>query len=109
MQLDLLKENLYDLEQKRRAFKAVFKDTPDGPLVLSIIRNQLGANNYDAGKVIPELVVFDHWLQYMIGIKHEQNFMEETKALLTAINDDDIIALRKKIAEEKKNEEKDQI
>lgn len=99
-------EDLYDLEQKRRAFQAVFKDHPDGPLVLSVIRNQLGVNNYDAGNVIPELVVFDHWLQYMIGIKHEQNFLEETKALLKAVNDNDIIQMRKRIAKEKKDAQK---
>lgn len=99
-----MKEDLYDLEQKRIKFQNVFKNHPDGPEVLSIIRNQLGANNYDADKVIPEFIAFDHWLQYMIGIKHEQNFLEETKALLTAVNDNDLIAVRKNIKAEEKNE-----
>ena len=104
LELKMLREDLYDLEQKRLKFQNVFKDHPDGPEVLAIIRNQCGANNYDADKVIPELIVFDHWLQYMIGIKHDQNFMEETQALLSAVNDTDIVNMRKQINKETNDE-----
>ena len=99
------REETYDMEQKRLAFQNVFKNHPDGPLVLSIIRNQCGVNNFDASKVIPDLIVFDHWLLYMIGAKHEQNFMNETKGLLSAVNDDDLRNNYRKIAEEEKNAE----
>ena len=84
------KDDVYDLEQKRIAFQNVFKNHPDGPLVLSVIRNELGVNNYEEGKVKPDLIVFEHWLMYMIGAKHPQNFLNETKGLLSAVNDDDI-------------------
>jgi len=98
------REETYDLEQNRIAFQNVFRDHPSGPLVLSIIRNQLGVNNFEAEKVVPELVVLDHWLLYMIGVKHEQNFLNETKGLLAAVNDDDITSNRRRIAKEKKDE-----
>lgn len=86
--------DIYDMEQKRIKFQNVFKSHPDGPEVLMHIRNQLGVNNYDPDRVVPELIAFDHWLMYMIGVKHDKNILNETKALLTAANNADLISVK---------------
>jgi len=76
------------LERDRAIFQKTFTTT-EGRECLTIIRNRLGANCIEAEKIKPELVVFDRWLLYMIGI-HTHNVQEVTDALLGCANNDDI-------------------
>ena len=87
--------DIYDLEQRRLAFQNLFVHHPDGKTVLAIIRNELGANCYNPAGIKPELIAFDHWILNQIGIKHQLNVIEETAALLTAANDNDLVAVKK--------------
>ena len=100
------KFDIFDAEETRLAFQNVFRDHPDGPSVLAEIRNRLGVNLPEAKNIVPELIAFDYWLLNMIGIKHELNIMEETKALLSAANDNDLAEARK---EAKKKESEDEM
>lgn len=88
--------DMYDAEMKRMAFQNVFKEHPDGPLVLAVIRNRLGVNCPDPKGINPDLIALDYWLLNMIGIKHEYNIMDETQALLSAANDNDLAEAKKK-------------
>lgn len=77
-----------DLEQYRAIFQKTFS-TLEGRECLTIIRNQLGANCMDPAQIKPDLIAFDRWLLYMIGL-HTHNVQEVTDALLGCANSDDI-------------------
>lgn len=90
-----MQSDIYSMEQSRRAFQNLFVQHPDGKLVYAIIRNQLGANCYDPARIKPDLIAFDHWLMNQIGIKHQENVIEEAAALLNAANDNDLVVAKK--------------
>jgi len=87
--------DIYNMEARRMAFQNLFVHHPDGKMVYAIIRNELGANCYDPARIKPDLVAVDHWLMNQIGIKHQENIIEEAAALLNAANDNDLIAVKK--------------
>jgi hypothetical protein len=96
---------MYENEQNiRLAFQNVFVHHPDGYVVLALIRNQLGANCTAPEKIRPDLIAFDHWLLNRIGIKHNRNFEEETKALLGIANDNDLTAAETAVKARKERE-----
>lgn len=99
-------DEIFDSETKRLAFRNVFVEHPDGPLVLAIIANECGSNEVRASNIEPVLIAFYNWMLGQIGVNHDQNFMEKTKALLTAANDNDIVAARKKLVKEKEDAKK---
>jgi len=74
-------------------------------MVLAIIRNRLGANCYDGNGIKPDLIAFEHWLLNQIGVKHHENIIEETRAMLKATNDNDLREARKNLnkTEEEEN------
>ena len=89
------------LEKKlRAAFKSVFLNNKEGPLVLCSILNETGNFKTDPKDINPELVSFGNWILNKCGINTADNYSAMIEALSKSTNDGDLIRLEKQLKQE---------
>lgn len=86
------------IETERLIFRNALLATQDGKEVLTWLGNECGAWSQDPAKVKPELLSLWNRLLGMLGVVRPDNLFEIVEALKGAVNDNDLVAERRRDA-----------